>query len=87
MTHVIIAILGCIPAIEMAVHDINNRPDILPGYKLHIEIKDTKVFQYNKFSLITYFLATRPIVHYIMQGLQFHNVVFVTFSYKNYFDN
>ena len=44
VTHVIFVILGCIPAIEMAVHDVNSRPDILPDYKLHIEIKDTKVF-------------------------------------------
>ena len=36
----------------MAVHDINSRPDILPGYKLHIEIKDTKVFQYSGFGLM-----------------------------------
>ena len=31
----------------MAVHDINNRPDILHGYKLHVEIKDSKVITFS----------------------------------------
>ena len=34
---------GVIPAIEMAVEDVNSRPDILPGYELNVIMKDSKV--------------------------------------------
>ena len=35
---------GVIPAIEMALDDINHRSDILTDYILNIAIRDTKVF-------------------------------------------
>ena len=34
---------GCIPAMQMALHDINARDDLLPGYELVVDLKDTKV--------------------------------------------
>lgn len=34
---------GCIPAIEMALHDLNARPDILADYELRVDMKDTRV--------------------------------------------
>lgn len=34
---------GIIPAVQMAFDDINNRSDILDGYRLELVIKDSKV--------------------------------------------
>ena len=34
---------GCIPAIEMALEDVNQRQDILQDYHLHVDIKDSQV--------------------------------------------
>lgn len=34
---------GIIPAVQMAFDDINNRTDILKGYRLELVIKDAKV--------------------------------------------
>ena len=34
---------GCLPAVEMALQDINNRTDILPDYKLEMESDDSQV--------------------------------------------
>ena len=34
---------GVIPAVEMALYDINRRNDILPGYELLWNIQDTQV--------------------------------------------
>ena len=36
--------LGVVPAVEMALQDVNDWPDILPGYKLHMQMKDSQVF-------------------------------------------
>lgn len=35
--------IGCKPAIEMALQDVNNNPDILKGYKLELMPVDTQV--------------------------------------------
>lgn len=32
-----------LPVVEMAIRDVNNRPDILPDYKLTLTWKDTQV--------------------------------------------
>ncbi len=34
---------GVIPAVQMAIDDINSRPDILPGYELKMVWNDTQV--------------------------------------------
>ena len=41
---------GCYPAIQMALSDVNTRPDILPGYRLKLVGNDSMVskINYNK---------------------------------------
>ena len=34
---------GCRPAVDMALEDVNSRPDILPGYKLQMVANDSMV--------------------------------------------
>ncbi len=34
---------GCYPAIQMALADVNDRPDILPGYHLQMHGNNSKV--------------------------------------------
>lgn len=34
---------GCLPAAEMALEDVNNRTDILPGYELQMIWNDSQV--------------------------------------------
>lgn len=34
---------GIIPAIQMAIDDVNDRPDILAGYQLIVHMRDSKV--------------------------------------------
>ena len=34
---------GIVPAIEMAIKDVNERADILPGYQLILDMKDSTV--------------------------------------------
>ena len=43
---------GVVPAAEMALEDINNNPDVLPGYNLvYDSIRDSQVHEYyNKIS-------------------------------------
>ena len=35
--------VGCKPAVEMALEDVNNRTDILPDYRLEMEVGDSEV--------------------------------------------
>lgn len=35
--------VGCLPAVEMALEDVNNRTDILPDYKLDMQSDDSEV--------------------------------------------
>lgn len=35
--------VGCLPAVEMALADVNNRTDILPDYKLDMRRGDSQV--------------------------------------------
>ena len=34
---------GCLPAVEMALEDVNSREDILPEYRLHMDYNDSQV--------------------------------------------
>lgn len=34
---------GCLPAVEMALEDVNSREDILPEYMLHMDYNDSQV--------------------------------------------
>ena len=34
---------GCRPAVDMALDDVNDKQDILPGYHLHMVANDSKV--------------------------------------------
>ena len=34
---------GCRPAVDMALEDVNNHPDILPGYTLNMVANDSMV--------------------------------------------
>ena len=34
---------GCLPAVEMALEDVNSRQDILPEYRLHMDYNDSQV--------------------------------------------
>ena len=34
---------GCRPAVDMALRDVNTRPDILPGFKLEMVANDSEV--------------------------------------------
>ncbi|KAK6050373.1 hypothetical protein COOONC_12122 [Cooperia oncophora] len=34
---------ACLPAVQMALEDVNNRPDVLPGYVLHMNTSNSKV--------------------------------------------
>ena len=34
---------GCRPAVDMALEDVNNRTDILPGFKLEMVANDSRV--------------------------------------------
>ena len=34
---------GVIPAIQVALDQINSKPDLLPGYSLHYTLKDSQV--------------------------------------------
>ena len=36
---------GCLPAAQMALEDVNNRTDILPGYELKMIWNDSQVCQ------------------------------------------
>lgn len=40
--------VGCLPAVEMALEDVNSRLDILPDYHLEMQSDDSKVRQQNK---------------------------------------
>ncbi|VDM75092.1 unnamed protein product [Strongylus vulgaris] len=33
---------ACLPAVQMALEDVNNRPDVLPGYVLHMNTSNSK---------------------------------------------
>ena len=55
----------CLPAVEMALADVNKRLDILQGYKLVLENNDSKVFIY--LFLIHVFLHC-PSVHFCWFG-------------------
>ncbi|KJH41376.1 hypothetical protein DICVIV_12652 [Dictyocaulus viviparus] len=35
-------IKACLPAVQMALEDVNSRPDILPGYVLHMNTSNSK---------------------------------------------
>ena len=35
--------VGIVPRLEMAIRDINARDDVLPGYRLHWKLLDSKV--------------------------------------------
>ena len=34
---------GCLPAVQMALEDVNRRQDILPDYNLHMDFDDSQV--------------------------------------------
>lgn len=34
---------GCLPAVQMALEDVNSRDDILPEYRLHMDYNDSQV--------------------------------------------
>ena len=34
---------GCLPAVEMALEDVNSREDILSEYRLHMDYNDSQV--------------------------------------------
>lgn len=34
---------GCLPAVEMALEDVNMREDILPNYRLNMDYNDSQV--------------------------------------------
>ena len=34
---------GCLPAVWMALKDVNERPDILPNYRLNMDYNDSQV--------------------------------------------
>ena len=38
---------GVIPAMQLAIDQINDNPNFLPGYRLHLLVKDSQVFNYN----------------------------------------
>ncbi|EPB79350.1 hypothetical protein ANCCEY_01509 [Ancylostoma ceylanicum] len=33
---------ACLPAVQMALEDVNSRPDVLPGYVLHMNTSNSK---------------------------------------------
>ena len=35
--------IGCLPAVKMALDDVNNRTDILPDYNLYMDYNDSQV--------------------------------------------
>jgi len=35
--------IGCRPAVEIALADVNSNPDVLPGYELALTFVDSKV--------------------------------------------
>ena len=35
--------LGQLPAVEMGIDDVNNNPEMLPGYRLHLSVNNTQV--------------------------------------------
>lgn len=35
--------IGCLPAVKMALDDVNNRTDILPDYHLSMDYNDSQV--------------------------------------------
>ena len=50
---------GCRPAVEMALEDVNERMDILPGYALKMVSNDSKVCHRNATSLAWYLCDLR----------------------------
>lgn len=38
--------IGCLPAVQMALEDVNSRSDILPDYRLSMDYNDSQVRKY-----------------------------------------
>lgn len=39
--------IGCLPAVQMALEDVNSRHDILPEYRLYMDYNDSQVRLYS----------------------------------------